>query len=86
MVEALRQCLSLAMKLLDVSILNAMAIPVFRLMNGAAIDALTVVVARADSNISRTMTAQRVVYQGPQAKRATNRERPFCIFASKNVT
>ena len=47
------------------------------------IDALTVVVARADSNISRTMTAHRVVYQGPQAKRATNRERPFCIFASK---
>ena len=51
------------------------------------IDALTVVVARADSNISRTMTAQRVVYQGPQAKRATHCQRPFCIFASKkNVT
>ena len=47
------------------------------------IDALTVVVARADSNISRTMTAQRVVYQGPQAKRATHCQRPFCIFASK---
>ena len=49
------------------------------------IDALTVVVARADSNISRTMTAQRVVYQGPQAKRATHRQRPFCIFASKKT-